>query len=52
MRWDNTPHYPDLSNAPHHFHDQAGNIQASPLTGNLLNDFEIVLNEIKMFMGL
>jgi hypothetical protein len=20
-RWDSTPHYPDLENAPHHYHD-------------------------------
>ena len=22
LRWDNTPHYPDLLNFPHHFHDR------------------------------
>jgi hypothetical protein len=52
LRWDNTPHYPDLSNAPHHFHDQTGNVHPSPLTGSLLDDFDIVFREIKVFMGL
>ena len=22
LRWDNTPHYPNISTAPHHFHDE------------------------------
>jgi hypothetical protein len=52
LRWDNAPHYPDLSNSPHHFHDQNENVHPSALTGNLLDDFDIVLQEIKAFMGL
>lgn len=52
LRWDNTPHYPTLENSPHHFHDQTGNVHPSPLTGKLLDDFEIVLQKIKVFMGI
>ena len=52
LRWDNTPHYPDLSDSPHHFHDQNGNVSSSVLTGNLLVDFEIVMAEVKRFMNL
>ena len=26
FRYDNTPHYPDLPNAPHHRHDDAGDV--------------------------
>ncbi len=52
LRWDNTPHYPNLSNSPHHFHDQDGNVSSSVLTGNLLVDFEIVMAEVKRFMNL
>lgn len=52
LRWDNTPHYPGLANSPHHFHDQTGNVHPSPLSGNLLHDFDIVLGEIKNFMGI
>ena len=47
LRWDNAPHYPDLPNSPHHFHDQNGNVSPSALTGNLLHDFDIVIVEIK-----
>ena len=52
LRWDNTPHYPNLSNSPHHFHDHKGNVTSSALTGNLLVDFEIAMAEVKRFMNL
>jgi hypothetical protein len=52
LRWDNTPHYPSLENFPHHFHDPHGNVSPSPLTGNLLEDFDIVLADVREFMGL
>ena len=52
LRWDNTLHYPNLSNSPHHFHDHNGNVTSSVLTGNLLVDFEIVMAEVKRFMNL
>lgn len=52
LRWDNAPHYPDLTNSPHHFHDQNGNVSPSALTGNLLDDFDLVMVEIKGFMNL
>lgn len=47
LRWDNTPHYPDLQNFPHHFHGQDENISSSRLTGNLLIDYDLVIAEIK-----
>jgi hypothetical protein len=52
LRWDNAPHYPSLSNSPHHFHDQDGNVSSSALTGNLLDDFDIVIVEVKRFINL
>jgi len=52
LRWDNSPHYPDLPNYPHHFHDQDNDVTASSLTGELLTDFDIVIAEIKKFMNL
>ena len=52
LRWDNAPHYPDLPNPPHHFHDQDNDVTASSLTGDLLADFNIVIAEIKRFMNL
>ena len=50
LRWDNAPHYPDLSNFPHHIHDQDGRTFSSKLTGNLVDDFDAVISEIKKFM--
>ena len=52
LRWDNAPHYPNLQNSPHHFHNQSGNVFPSALTGNLLDDFDIVIAEVKKFMSL
>jgi len=51
LRWDNTPHYPDLPNFPHHFHDQDERVSFSPLTGSLLADFDFVVAEVKKFMN-
>ena len=51
LRWDNVPHDPGLPNFPHHFHDQNENVSASTLTGNLLNDFDIVMTGIRKFMS-
>ena len=50
LRWDNSPHYSDLSSAPHHFHDERGNVHNSPLTGNIRKDLKIVLKEINEWM--
>lgn len=50
LRWDNAPHYPDFSNFPHHFHYQ-NEVSSSILTENLLDDFDIVMIEIKKFMN-
>lgn len=41
-RWDNTPHFPNLPNAPHHIHD-GGTGEATP--GKPINIFA-VLDEI------
>jgi hypothetical protein len=50
LRWDNAPHYDHLANAPHHFHDEQGNVYSSPLTGNVKRDLRIVLGEIRKWM--
>jgi len=50
LRWDNAPHYGQLANAPHHFHDAQGNVYDSPLTGNIKKDLKIVLGEINDWM--
>src|SRR3989304_4550193 len=46
LRWDNAPHYPDLLNFPHHFHNQDENISSSTLTGDLLNDYDLVIADV------
>lgn len=33
LRWDNAPHYPNLNNPPHHFHDQDGDVFPSGWLG-------------------
>jgi len=48
MRWDNAPHYPHITTAPHHFHDASGAVSESTLTGDSLTDLPIVLREIEM----
>ena len=50
LRWDNAPHYGHLISAPHHFHDEQGDVYDSPLTGNVKRDLRIVLGEIRKWM--
>ena len=33
-RWDNAPHFPDLPNFSHHYHDTEGSVRESSLTGD------------------
>ena len=51
LRWDNAPHYPGIATAPHHFHDEAGNVGTSPLHGDPLLDVPHVLAEIEKWMA-
>ena len=47
-RWDNTPHFPDLPNYPHHIHrSESGDV----IAGELLNIFA-VLDEISVQLSL
>jgi len=50
LRWDNAPHYDHLTSAPHHFHDEQGDVTDSPLTGNVKRDLRIVLGEVRKWM--
>ena len=47
LRWDNSPHYPDIPTAPHHFHNDVGEVGESPLSGRPLRDLKKVLSEIE-----
>ncbi|MBE7470561.1 MAG: hypothetical protein DPW09_31860 [Anaerolineae bacterium] len=51
LRWDNAPHYPQISTAPHHFHDEIGQVGDSPLSGKPLEDLKIVLAEIEKWLA-
>lgn len=50
LRWDNAPHYGQLESAPHHFHDESGQVHDSPLTGNIKKDLKVVLEKIMDWM--
>lgn len=51
LRWDNAPHYPDISTAPHHFHNESGTVSESMLTGQPLQDLMVVLAEIEGWLS-
>jgi hypothetical protein len=51
LRWDNAPHYPDISTAPHHFHDEFGLIKESLLKGEPINDLKDVLSFIENWIS-
>lgn len=51
LRWDNSPHYPDVRTAPHHFHRQDEEVGESPLTGNPLEDLRLVMDEIGKWLS-
>lgn len=50
LRWDNAPHYPNISSFPHHFHQVNGRITESDLTGDSLKDLPKVLKQITEFI--
>jgi hypothetical protein len=51
LRWDNAPHYPQIATTPHHFHDEHNHVSESPLSGNLLQDLNVVLSEIEKWLN-
>ena len=51
LRWDNSPHYPDVPTAPHHFHNEVGDVSESPLSGRPLKDLRKVLSEIEKWLS-
>lgn len=50
LRWDNTEHFLELPNFPHHFHDEEGNRHSSNLKGELLSDVQMVLVEVEKYL--
>jgi len=51
LRWDNSPHYPDIATAPHHFHNEREEVGPSPLTGTPVQDVRYVLDEIEQWLS-
>ena len=51
LRWDNAPHYPNISTAPHHFHDENNMVRESPLKGKMQQDLKTVLSEIEKWLS-
>jgi hypothetical protein len=51
LRWDNAPHYPHVTSAPHHFHNEINQVFESPLSGDPLTDLPKVLDEIERWIA-
>ena len=51
LRWDNTPHYPDIPTAPHHFHNEHGRVSISLLEGKPMEDLKKVLTEVEKWLS-
>jgi len=49
--WDNARHHPGLTNFPHHFHREDGQVESSPMTGNPEQDVWIVLEKINEILS-
>ncbi len=49
IRWDNKEHFPSIPSHPHHFHNQTGGVESSPLTGEPDHDLLIVLDYLTAF---
>lgn len=51
LRWDNKEEFRHLETYPHHHHDDQGNVNPSSLTGDPVNDIEVVLREVSAFLS-
>jgi hypothetical protein len=49
LRWDNKEHFPSIPSHPHHFHTASGQVEVSPLSGDLSHDLPVVLNYLTTF---
>jgi hypothetical protein len=50
LRWDNKEEFRTLKTYPHHYHDDQGNIQPSPLKGEPQADIALVLRAIEEYL--
>lgn len=51
LRWDNKEEFSHLETYPHHHHDSEGYVHPSSLTGEPLQDIDIVLEAVKVFLN-
>ena len=51
LRWDNKEEFDYLESYPYHYHDELGNVKASPLQGDPVKDIELVLQEVSAFLS-
>lgn len=51
LRWDNSPHYPSISTAPHHFHNEENKVSKSSLLGEPLKDVRVVIMDIEKWLS-
>jgi len=47
VRWDNAPHFPEISTFPHHYHNLKGEVESSHLKGSVFEDLDYILKNIK-----
>ena len=50
IRWDNAPHFPVFKSFPHHFHEEAGEVKESFLTGDPVQDLPHILTAVEAFL--
>ena len=50
LRWDNKEEFRHLETYPHHHHDVEGRVRPSPLTGEPVQDIEVVLQAVAAFL--
>ena len=50
LRWDNKEHFAGLPTYPHHYHNEQGLPESSPLQGDPEKDLPVVLTQLGQFL--
>ncbi len=51
LRWDNKEEFHHLASYPHHHHDEHGDVDLSPLTGDPSRDLALVLHKVAEYLA-
>ena len=51
LRWDNKKEFHHLASYPHHHHDEHGDVELSPLTGDPSQDLGVVLHKVAEYLA-